>query len=185
MSLPRGAAVLPANWWEASILSDSCSRVAGSRLIFGGGRRANNAGKGIFGLVLHAGGQSDGSGGDGGEAGCLGFSGEFFPGSSGDEIAGEVFVKGGTNLFIGRFDDESSAFGVRKEKPLEGVRSVIWLESLGDVDTPVGGLMLLDESDEETGEGGAGPVEGMAEMVFAFGVLVAELHAAGLIVAEA
>jgi len=45
--------------------------------------------------------------------------------------------------------------------------------------------MLLDESDEETGEGGAGSVEGVAEMVFALGVFVAELHAAGLIVAEA
>ena len=80
--------------------------------------------------------------------------------------AGEVFVKGGPNLFIGRF-------------------GVIRLESLGDVDGAVGGLMLLDESDEETGQGGAGSVEGVAEMVFALGVFVAELHAAGLIVAEA
>ena len=164
MSSPRGAAVLPANWWEASILSDSCLRVAESSLIFGFGRRVNNAGRGNFGLVCRAGGQSDGSGGD--------------------ETAGEAFVKGGANPFIGRFDDESRAFGFRKERPLEGVRSVIRLESLGDVDGAVGGLMLLDESDEETGQGGAGSVEGVAEMVFAFGVLVAELHAASLIVAK-
>ena len=122
-------------------MSDSCLGVAGSSLIFGFGRRANNA--------------------------------------------GEVFVKGGANPFIGRFDDESRAFGFRKERPLEGVRSVIRLESRGDVDGAVGGLMLLDESDEETGQGGAGSVEGVAEVVFAFGVLVAELHAARLIVAEA
>ena len=140
MSSPRGAAVLPANWWEASILSDSCSGVAESSLIFGFGRRANNA--------------------------------------------GGVFVKGGANPSIGRFDDKSRAFGFRKERSLEGVRSVIRLEGLGDVDGSVGGLMLLDESDEETGQGGAGSVEGVAEVVFTFGIFVAELHAARLIVAK-
>ena len=165
-------------------MSDSYLRVAESSLIFGFGRRANNAGKGNFGLVRRAGGQSDGSGGDGGEAGCLGFPGEFLSGFSGDEIAGEAFVKGGANPVTGRFGDRSREFGFRKERPLEGVRSVIRLESLGDVDGAVGGLMLLDESDEETGQGGAGSVEGVAEMVFAFGVLVAELHAARLIVAK-
>ena len=98
---------------------------------------------------------------------------------------GEAFVQGDANPSSARFGDENGTFGFRKEWPLEGVRSVIWLESLGDVDVTVGGLMLLDESDEETGEGGAGSVEGVAEMVFAIGVLVAELHAASLIVAEA
>ena len=58
-------------------------------------------------------------------------------------------------------------------------------EGLGDLDGAVGLLVLLEDGDEEAGEGGAAAVEGVAEDVFAVAVLEAELHAAGLVVAEA
>lgn len=45
--------------------------------------------------------------------------------------------------------------------------------------------MLLKERDEETGKGGAGAVEGVAELVLSFCILEPELHAAGLVVGEA
>lgn len=60
----------------------------------------------------------------------------------------------------------------------------ILLECFGDGDGAVGVLVLLEERDNEAWEGGAGTVKGVAEVVFTVGVFVAELHAAGLVVAE-
>lgn len=57
-------------------------------------------------------------------------------------------------------------------------------EGFGEEDGAVGLLMGFDQGDEESGEGGAGAVEGVGEAVFAVGVFVAEVHAAGLVVAE-
>ncbi len=66
----------------------------------------------------------------------------------------------------------------------DAVAAEVTLEGLGDEDAAVGLLVGLDEGDKEAGEGGAGPVEGVRETVFAFGVFESEVHAAGLVVAE-
>lgn len=58
------------------------------------------------------------------------------------------------------------------------------LEGFGDLDGAVGLLVGLDEGDEEAGEGGARAVEGVAEAVLPVRILVAQVHAAGLIVSE-
>ena len=58
------------------------------------------------------------------------------------------------------------------------------LEWSGEEDRAVGLLVGLEEGDVEAGEGGAGAVEGVAELVFAVLVLEAQRHAAGLVVAE-
>ena len=63
--------------------------------------------------------------------------------------------------------------------------AVVGLECFRDGYVAFGVLALLEESDEKTGKGGAGSVEGVAEGVFALGILKAELHAAGLVVAKA
>ena len=68
---------------------------------------------------------------------------------------------------------------------LKGFRAVVGDECFWDADVAFWGLVLLKNGDEETGESGAGTIEGVAEGVVPLGVLVAELHAAGLVVAKA
>ena len=59
------------------------------------------------------------------------------------------------------------------------------MERFRNGDVAFGVLVLLKKGNEETGKGGAGSVEGVAEVVFPVGIFEAELHATSLVVAEA
>ena len=58
-------------------------------------------------------------------------------------------------------------------------------ESFGDANAAVGLLVLLNQCHIEAWEGCARSVEGVADLIFAIGILKAEAHPAGLVVAEA